>query len=332
MTTLHEKYDAQEKIDATKEKLEKFTPAEVKAKLGKVKKLSDLKARIQELNKDKKFRNTGDGLRTPTKVSNNEIESTRRQLFSPPKLSKGEVTIEVESPKPKAVVNLNASPVKAGIKASPRKVPSYVKHDELRTPDKFLPLPRKYKFLAEVFRSVDDVVGMKFNRREIIRVDKLKPAVQNIIRKTFQLKYLRQIRCVFPKSYIYSWEKILDRLGRHSSGDYELHMVPDMNYNVSGTSDQEHDYVKSYKLGPREKVERVKLFNHALLQIAKDYHEEFLKTINLTKEELHDKEVTKWHPKFDPEEHCPDIDTVDFPAKPHVERMSNAKGKTMHCL
>ena len=73
--------------------LSEFTPAEVKAKLGKVKKLSDLKARIQELNKDKKFRNTGEGLRTPTKVSHNDIESTRRQLFSPPKLSKEEVTI-----------------------------------------------------------------------------------------------------------------------------------------------------------------------------------------------------------------------------------------------
>ena len=326
MTTLHEKRDAQEQIDATKEKLEKFTPAEVKAKLGKVKKLSDLKARIQELNKDKKFRNTGEGLRTPTKVSHNDIESTRRQLFSPPKLSKEEVTIEVQSPKPKALVNPNSSPVKAGIKASPRKVPAYVKHDELRTPDKFLPLPRKYRFLAEVFRSVDDIVGMKFNRREIIRVDKLKPAVQNIIRKTFDIKYLRQIRCVFPKSYIYSWEKILDRLGRHSSGDYELHMVPDMNYNVSGTSDKEHDYVKSYKLGPKERVERVKLFNHALLQIAKDCHEEFLESINLTKEDLDDKEISKWHPKFDPEEHCPDIDTADFPAKPHVERMSSAKG------
>jgi chromatin licensing and DNA replication factor 1 len=258
------------------------------------------------------------------------------QLFSPPKLSKEEVTIEVVVPKTKPIVSPVTSPVKAGIKASPRKdPPAHLKYDDLRVPDKFLPLPRKYKFLAEVFRSVDDIVAMKFNRREIIRVSAMKPAVQNIIRKTFDNSLLRQIRCVFPKSYIYTWEKILDRLGRHSSGDYELHMVPDLNYNVQGSlvnynahgslELQEDFRAKYFKLGPKERIERVKLFNHALLEIAKEYHKEFLNSINWTKEDLGKKEIFKWHPKFDPEEHCPDIDTVDFPPKPHVERISNAK-------
>ena len=290
--------------------LEKCTPDQVKAKIGQVKKLSELKARIQELNKDKNFINTGEN-------------KHRRQLFSPPKLSKDVVTLEVDAVKYKPISSPKSSPVKSGLKASPRKVPQYVKHDELLFPDGYMPLPRKYKFLAEVFRSIDDVVGMKFNRKEVIRVADLKPAVQNIIRKTFDNNYLRQIRCVLPKAYIYTWEKILDRLGRHSSGDYELQMTPDMNYN---TSDESKIVNASGKLGPREKVERLKLFNHSLLQIAKDYHQDYLKDLGWTNTEL-GKEITKWHPKFDVDEHCPEIDTVDFPPKPHVERMSNAKGK-----
>ena len=296
------------------EKIEKYTPAEIKAKLGQVKKLSDLKARIQELNKDKNFANTGEN-------------KHRRQLFSPPKLSKEEVTLEVETQKPVLPASPVTSPVKCAIKASPRKIPQYIKHADLRAPDVYMPLPRKYKFLADVFRSVDDVVGMKYNRREIIRVSDIKPAVQNILRTTFGDHYLRQIRCVFPKAYIYAWEKVLDRMGRHSSGNYELQMTPDMDYNKSSPICISEDAVNksSFKLGPKEKVERVKIFNHYLLQIAKDYHEEFLTNLGWKKDEL-DKEITKWHPKFSVEEHCPDIDTVDFPPKPNVERMSNAQG------
>ena len=266
------------------------------------------------MNKDKNFANTGES-------------KHRRQLFSPPKLSKEVVTLEVESFKLKPTSSPSSSPVKSGIKASPRKVPQYVKQDELLSPDAYMPLPRKYKFLAEVFRSVDDVVGMKYNRKEVIRVADLKPAVQNIIRKTFDNHYLRQIRCVLPKAYIYTWEKILDRLGRHSSGEYELQMTPDMNYNNTPLpSSEESKTVKAAgKLGPKEKVERLKLFNHSLLQIAKDYHQDFLREIGWTTTELN-KAITKWHPKFDAEESCPEIDTVDFPPKPHVEKMSNAKG------
>ena len=100
-------------------------------------------------------------------------------------------------------------------------------------------------------------------------------------------------------------------------------MTPDMNYNSVAENNAN---CKTSKLGPREKVERLKLFNHSLLQIAKDYHHDFLKNdLGWGCTEL-DKEITKWHPKFDVDENCPEIDTADFPPKPHVERMSNAKG------
>ena len=170
---------------------------------------------------------------------------------------------------------------------------------------------------------------MKFNRREIIRVADIKPAVQNMIRKTFGEHYLRQIRCVFPKAYHYTWDKILDRLGRHTSGDYELQMSPNMNYNEpDDTSSSNNERVKGNiqsKMSPRDQIEREKLVKHSLLQITKDYHQDFLKSRGF---EVDQEKLTKWCTGFDPEEHCPDIDTVDFPPKPHVEKVTNARGNS----
>ena len=104
---------------------------------------------------------------------------------------------------------------------------------------------------------------MKFNRREIIRVADIKPAVQNMIRKTFGEHYLRQIRCVFPKAYHYTWDKILDRLGRHTSGDYELQMSPNMNYNEpDDTSSSDNERVKGNiqsKMSPQDLIGREKI-------------------------------------------------------------------------
>merc|ERR1719510_970118 len=101
-------------------------------------------------------------------------------------------------------------------------------------------------------------------------------------------------------------------------------MIPELDYNKSAYASEAIDPKGHVKLGPKEKVERLKLFNHSLLQIAKDYHKDFLINLGWTEKDL-EKDVYKWHQKFDIEEHCPEIDTVDFPPKPHVEKMSNAK-------
>ncbi|XP_019360798.1 PREDICTED: DNA replication factor Cdt1-like, partial [Gavialis gangeticus] len=46
-----------------------------------------------------------------------------------------------------------------------------------------LTLPYKYKVLAEMFRSMDTIVGMLFNRAETITFAKVKQGVQDIMRK-----------------------------------------------------------------------------------------------------------------------------------------------------
>ena len=43
---------------------------------------------------------------------------------------------------------------------------------------------------------MDGIIGMKYNRQEIARVEDVKKGVQNATKKDFKDGYLRQIRCV----------------------------------------------------------------------------------------------------------------------------------------
>ncbi|GAB1865310.1 DNA replication factor Cdt1 [Camponotus japonicus] len=53
-----------------------------------------------------------------------------------------------------------------------------------------LVLPYNYRFLAEVFRCVEMISAMLFNRKEVITFNKLKPAVQEQMRRNFTLEHL----------------------------------------------------------------------------------------------------------------------------------------------
>jgi len=285
--------------------LNKMPAKEVKAKIKTVNKLADLQAQLRELKKDKNLTAKRalfqDGGSTSSSAAKKEPTAKAASLIPPASPQK---LLEDHAPKAAAAATAISSPSKTGPKASPRKaIPAFVRYQELAQPDKYLPLPNRYKSLSEIFRNLDIIVSMKFNRQEMIRVPDLKPAMQNITRKTFSEFYLRQIRCVFPKAYKYIWEKVKDRLGRHT-GDFVLHMSPDQGVKAGAT------------LSPQIKVERMKMFQHALLNIVHDYHRDFLTKIGITG--ISDDVVTKWHKDFKLEE-VPDIDEEELPAKPDVE-------------
>lgn len=46
-----------------------------------------------------------------------------------------------------------------------------------------LPLPFDFRALLEMFRSCDTIVSMLHNRKELCSFDKLKPAVQEVVRR-----------------------------------------------------------------------------------------------------------------------------------------------------
>lgn len=106
------------------------------------------------------------------------LTSPRKTLYSPhktlPKSNNGGCEQLMSPRKAEVVRKLNlGSPAKATV------IPAYQRYQglaESTTPS--LSLPYNYRCLAELFRCVDAVCAMLYNRKETITFKKLKPAVQ----------------------------------------------------------------------------------------------------------------------------------------------------------
>lgn len=67
---------------------------------------------------------------------------------------------------------------------SGEKAPAYQRFHALAQPGPpGLVLPYKYQVLAEMFRSMDTIVGMLHNRSETVTFAKVKQAVQDMMRR-----------------------------------------------------------------------------------------------------------------------------------------------------
>lgn len=64
-----------------------------------------------------------------------------------------------------------------------------------------LVLPYKYQVLAEMFRSMDTIVGMLHNRSETPTFAKVQRGVQDMMRRRFEERNVGQIKTVYPASY-----------------------------------------------------------------------------------------------------------------------------------
>ena len=64
------------------------------------------------------------------------------------------------------------------------------------------------------------------------------------------------------------------------------------------------------------------VFKHNLLTIVQDHHEAFLRQNGFP---ISIAAVAAWHPDFDCDS-LPDVDMVDFPTKPYVEKVTTAQG------
>jgi chromatin licensing and DNA replication factor 1 len=68
--------------------------------------------------------------------------------------------------------------------STPTKSPAYQRFAALALPaSAALSLPFSYCCLAEIFRCVDAVASMLYKRKEVITFRKLKPAVQEMLRR-----------------------------------------------------------------------------------------------------------------------------------------------------
>ncbi|OAD62074.1 DNA replication factor Cdt1 [Eufriesea mexicana] len=213
------------------------------------------------------------------------------------------------------------------VKGSPTKVPAYQQYLSLAesgTPA--LPLPYHYRFLAEAFRCIDTVSAMLFNRKETITFKKLKPAVQELLRKNFTLEHLAQIKTIFPDAYIYSQEKHRTFGSTSKQDKYELILTPAVEEKDGRNTPDSDDVLKTAceaSMGPRILLDRRRKFYNILLDKVKDEHEKFLHSLE-TPMHVPKQKIVRWHPEFDVES-CKQIEQADLPQPPNVEKTSTAK-------
>jgi len=280
-------------VEAAQEVAKKLTPAEVKEKL-KGSKLNDLKDRLKK------------------------IEESKESV----KVKKAKAEI--------AAKKVEEDKAKKDAKLEYEKTPAYIRfHNLALKGDGTLPLPYSYKFLEEVFRCSEQITAMLHNRKEAITFEKLKVAVQQMLRKTFTVGYLKQIKTVFPEAYRFAWENVIGRYGKKLS-EFELNISVNMKYKeemisrLGGlTKAPEEDQVSNQeKLGPHSMVERKALFRNCLGDIVKKQHEQFCSELS-PPIVVNESKMKKFHKDFNVDK-CNPIEEAELPPKPEIEAASSA--------
>ncbi|XP_065497009.1 DNA replication factor Cdt1 [Caloenas nicobarica] len=179
-----------------------------------------------------------------------------------------------------------------------------------------LTLPYKFKVLAEMFRSVDTIAGMLFNRAETITFAKVKQGVRDMMRKQFEERHVGQIKAVYPTSYRLRQEKNIPTFGSGAKkSEYQLTLEP-----VLG---EEEKVDGRPHLSASRLLERRKEFNCNLVNIVKQHHKAFLAALNPPMV-VPDEKLTRWHPRFNVDE-VPDISPAELPQPPREDRPSTAQ-------
>ncbi|KAM9182720.1 DNA replication factor Cdt1 [Mergus octosetaceus] len=198
-----------------------------------------------------------------------------------------------------------------------QKLPAYQRfHTLAQDQPPGLTLPYKYKVLAEMFRSVDTIAGMLFNRAETITFAKVKQGVQDMMRKQFEERHVGQIKAVYPTSYRLRQEKNIPTFGSGvKKSDYQLTLEP-----VLG---EDEKLCGRPHLSASRLLERRREFNRSLVNIVKQHHAAFLAGLTPPMVVPEDK-LTRWHPRFNVDE-VPDISPAELPRPPQEERITTAQ-------
>ncbi|NXL37418.1 CDT1 factor, partial [Glaucidium brasilianum] len=179
-----------------------------------------------------------------------------------------------------------------------------------------LTLPYKFKVLAEMFRSVDTIAGMLFNRAETVTFAKVKQGVQDMMRRQFEERHVGQIKAVYPTSYRLRQEKNIPTFGNGlKKSDYQLTLEP-----VLG---EEEKVDGRPHLSASRLLARRKEFNRNLVNIVKQHHKAFLAALSPPMV-VPEEKLTRWHPRFNVDE-VPDISPAELPRPPQEDRLSTAQ-------
>nr|XP_014129985.1 DNA replication factor Cdt1 [Zonotrichia albicollis] len=152
-----------------------------------------------------------------------------------------------------------------------------------------LTLPYKFRVLAEMFRSVDTIAGMLFNRAETVTFAKVKQGVQDMMRRQFEEQHLGQIKAVYPSSYRLRQEKNVPTFGSggKKKSEYQLTLEP-----VLG---EEEKVDGRPHLSASRLLERRREFHRNLVNIVREHHKAFLAALSPPMV-VPEEKLTRWHP------------------------------------
>uniref|UniRef100_A0A0A9XMN1 DNA replication factor Cdt1 n=1 Tax=Lygus hesperus TaxID=30085 RepID=A0A0A9XMN1_LYGHE len=201
---------------------------------------------------------------------------------------------------------------------SPSK-PAYQRFYDLAVAGKpALPLPYKFRCLAETFRSVDTVVSMMYNRNENVVFNKLRASVQQLSKRNLNESHIGQIMSVLPAAFELKREKV--RSFGSQKEQYELVLKPVIPEGEATSNGGDNVKVS---MSPSILLQRRRDFYNALLEKAKDHHELFLSSLDPPLVIPKDK-LMRWHPDFDVDS-CADVLPASLPSAPVQEKLSTAK-------
>ncbi|MBZ3872173.1 DNA replication factor Cdt1 [Sciurus carolinensis] len=195
------------------------------------------------------------------------------------------------------------------------KAPAYQRFHALAQPGPpSLVLPYKYQVLAEMFRSMDTIVGMLHNRSETVTFAKVKQGVQDMIRRRFEEHNVGQIKTVYPESYRFRQERGIPtfRDGVRRS-DYQLTIEPLLDPEAGGPP----------QLTASQLLQRRQVFSRNLVERVREHHRAFLSSLNPPLAVPED-QLTRWHPHFNVDG-VPDIEPAELPQPPTTEKLTTAQ-------
>ncbi|XP_034041372.1 DNA replication factor Cdt1 [Thalassophryne amazonica] len=178
-----------------------------------------------------------------------------------------------------------------------------------------LSLPYQYRVLAEMFRSMDTVVSMLYNRSETATFIKIKQAVQDMMHKRFEESHLGQIKTVFPEAYTFRQENNIPVFSSTiKKGDYHLTVEP----NLHSDQNEARPLLLASQL-----LERRQIFHCNLVSMVKDHHKVFLSSLVPPVSVPEDK-LTRWHPRFNVDT-VPSVPASLLPQPPHSNKLATAQ-------
>ncbi|RMC09346.1 hypothetical protein DUI87_14354 [Hirundo rustica rustica] len=178
-----------------------------------------------------------------------------------------------------------------------------------------LTLPYKFRVLAEMFRSVDTVTGMLFNRAETVTFAKVKRSVQDMMRRQFEERHLGQIKAVYPGSYRLRQENVPTFGSGGKKLEYHLTLEPLLG--------EEEKVDGRPHLSASRLLERRREFHRNLVNIVREHHKAFLAALSPPMV-VPEEKLTRWHPRFNVDA-VPDISPAELPRPPQEDRLSTAQ-------